>query len=142
MKYHFKIHPEDGGYWAVCIEFGACHTQGDSMEELKKNMEEALNLYLAEPADSDLLFPPPRKNLRGKNIAEVSVYPSVAISNRIRELRVKNNLTQHKMKDVLGIKHLSNYQRLEDPDRSNPQWDTLVNIKKHFPQFKLDDLAS
>jgi len=142
MKYHFKVHKEGTGYWAYCLEFDACVTQADSMDELKKNMEEALNLYLEEPADSDLLFPPPNKKLSGRNIAEVQVHPSVAIANRIREVRVKNKLTQHKMKDVLGIKNLSNYQRLEDPLRSNPQWDTLVNIKKHFPQFQLDDLAS
>jgi predicted RNase H-like HicB family nuclease len=142
MKYHFKIHKEGSGYWAYCLEFEACHTQGSSMEELKKNMEEALNLYLEEPSDSNLLFPAPDKKLSGRNIVEVSVYPSVAIANRIRQLRLQNKLTQHKMKDVLGIKNLSNYQRLEDPHRSNPQWDTLVNIKKHFPQFKLDDLAS
>lgn len=142
MKYHFKIQPEDIGYSAFCIEFDGCVTQGDTMEELKKNMEEALNLYLEEPSDSTLIQPPPRKNLSGKNIIAVPVHPSIAIANRIRELRLKNNLTQHKMKDVLGIKNLSNYQRLEDPLRSNPQWDTLVNIKKHFPQFKMDDLAS
>jgi predicted RNase H-like HicB family nuclease/DNA-binding XRE family transcriptional regulator len=142
MKYHFRIYPEEVGYWAKCIEIEGCRTQGDTMEELEKNMDDVLHLCLEEPPESTLIFPPPRKNLQGKNIVEVSVRPAVALANRIRELRLKNKLTQHKMKDVLGIKHLSNYQRLEDPRRSNPQWDTLVNIKKHFPQFKLDDLAS
>ena len=46
MKYQFKIHKEGNGYWAQCIEFEGCITQADSIEELHRNMQEALNLYL------------------------------------------------------------------------------------------------
>jgi len=42
MYYHFKIHKEPDGYWAECIELEGCVTQGDSLDELQKNMEEAL----------------------------------------------------------------------------------------------------
>ena len=46
------------------------------------------------------------------------------------------------MKDKLGIKHLSNYQRLEDPHKANPEWATLMLIKRVFPEFRVDDLMA
>ncbi len=143
MKYHFKIYKERaGGCWAECVELEGCRTEADTREELERNMENALNLYLSEPQDSKHLFPAPRKSFSGKNIASVSVDPKVSIANRIRELRLKNKLTQIAMKDRLGIKNLSNYQRLEDPKRANPEWQTLLLIKKAFPKFRVDDLMS
>ena len=51
MRYHFKIHKEDIGYSAQCIELPGCVTQGDTMQELQKNMRDALNLYIEEPED-------------------------------------------------------------------------------------------
>lgn len=143
MKYHFKIHKDHakGGYWAECLEL-SCVTQGETRTELNANMIEALNLLLSEPPASNLIFPPPRKSMNGKNIVAVPVHPSVSMANRIRELRLKNKLTQMAMKDRLGIKHLSNYQRLEDPERANPEWKTILLIKKAFPKFRVDDLMA
>jgi antitoxin HicB len=143
VKYHFKIHKERaGGYWAECIELEGCRTEADTREDLECNMAEALNLYLSEPQDSKYIFPAPRKSLSGKNIAAISAHPSVAMANRIRELRLKSKLTQVAMKDRLGIKNLSNYQRLEDPQRANPEWHTLLLIKRAFPKFRVDDLMA
>ncbi len=141
MKYHFKIHKERGsGYWAECIELEGCRTEADTREELETNMAEALNLYLSEPQHSKHIFPSPRKVVAGTNILEVIVHPSVAMAHRIRELRLKSKLTQMAMKDRLGMKNLSNYQRLEDPERANPEWKTLLQIKREFPKFRADDL--
>lgn len=143
MNYHFKIHKErDGGFWAECLELEGCRTQGNNLAELKRNIQEALDTYLSEPQDSKHIFPQPKKSLRGKNIFALAPSPSVAIANRIRELRIENELTQIAMKDKLGIKSLSNYQRLEDPHRANPEWKTLLLIKKVFPKFHVDDLMS
>jgi predicted RNase H-like HicB family nuclease/DNA-binding XRE family transcriptional regulator len=142
MKYHFKVYKESKGYWTKCIEIDGCQTQADTLMELRENAAEALNLHLSEPPDSNLIFPPPKVGIRGKNIFEVEVEPSIAIANRIRQLRVENELTQNAMKDRLGIKNLSNYQRLEDPSRANPAWTTLLMIKKAFPDFHVDDLMS
>jgi len=46
MKYHFRVHKEEDGYSAQCIELEGCITQGDSQEELFENMKEVLNLYV------------------------------------------------------------------------------------------------
>ncbi len=141
MKYHFKIFKnKNKGYWAQCVELEGCHTQADTKQQLQKNMSEALNIYLSEPPNSKHIFPSPRKSLTRKDLVKIEVSPSVAIAYRIRELRLKNNLTQIAMKDRLGIKNLSNYQRLEDPSRANPEWQTLHLIKKAFPNFLVDDL--
>ncbi len=58
MRYHFKIHEEKNGFWAECLELPGCVTQGNSKEELKKNMQEALNLYLEEEEDIDFFASP------------------------------------------------------------------------------------
>jgi predicted RNase H-like HicB family nuclease len=44
------VHEEDGGYWAEIPALPGCYTQADTMEELKVNLKEAVELYLeAEP---------------------------------------------------------------------------------------------
>lgn len=133
MKYHFKVQKEKEGFSAVCVELKSCHTQGKNLEELKANMHEALNLHLSEPEDSTVVFPLP-KRMAGKNIVEVDVEPGVALAMLIRQTRLKKNMTQHQMKDMLGIKNLSNYQRLEDPKRANPELKTLAHILKALPE--------
>mgnify|MGYP001102310461 CR=1 FL=1 len=37
---------EEGGYIAKCVELPQVHTEGDTMNELKKNMRDALRLAL------------------------------------------------------------------------------------------------
>ncbi len=60
MKYHFRIH-EENGFWAECIELSGCFTQADTIEELYDNMYEALKLYLEEtelsPYQIEILSP-------------------------------------------------------------------------------------
>lgn len=140
MFYHFKIHKEQTGYSAACVELSGCITQGESITELWQNMEEALNLYLAEPPDSTLVFPSPKKNLSGKNIATIEVAPEVYLAMSLRQERLKLGLTQKQMMTRLGIKNLSNYQRLEDPERANPELKTLVALKKAIPSLNLSPL--
>ncbi len=72
MKYHFRIRKErDGGYWGSCVELKGCVSQGETRDELKANLKDALDLYLAEPADSKLVFPAPKRNVPGAVAIEV-----------------------------------------------------------------------
>jgi len=141
MKYHFKIHQEKVGFWAECIELVGCQSQGKTKKNLETNLSEALNLYLSEPENSNVVFPHPKRNFKGRNIIEIEVDPSVAAATIIRQLRIKMCLTQQKMKDALGINNLSSYQRLEDPKRCNPELKTLARIKRQFPEFRLDEIV-
>lgn len=70
MVYHFRIHKDEDGYWAECIEMHGCITTGKTKKETLKNCKEALELYLD---DDDGLFPRPYNNVSGPNIVNVKV---------------------------------------------------------------------
>ena len=54
MVYHFKIHTEDSGFWAECLELDGCSTEGDTLEELAANAEEALKMLWRSPWSRNL----------------------------------------------------------------------------------------
>lgn len=137
MKYHFKTHKEKTGYWAECIELKGCRSEGDSWEELLENLKDALDLYLSEPESSWIIFPAPRKIKKNRSLIEVKVDPNIAFSVQIRQIRIKRKLTQKGMMALLGIKTLSNYQRLENPEKANPELKTLVELQSHLPELKM-----
>jgi predicted RNase H-like HicB family nuclease len=39
---------EEGGYWATCPALHGCNTQGETIEEIKENMKEAILLCLED----------------------------------------------------------------------------------------------
>jgi predicted RNase H-like HicB family nuclease/DNA-binding XRE family transcriptional regulator len=141
MKYSFKIHKEGKGFWAQGIELPGCFTQGDSMEELQKNMREALNLIVSEPADSDDFVPFPDKSIKAsRSIVKVPVDPQVAFSFYVRLFRKKHKLTQKQVANKLGFKSIFQYQRLESANY-NPTLNTLALVKVLFPEISLDQLC-
>lgn len=143
MHYHFKITKESQGYSAECIELPGCITQADNRVELDSNMIEALNLYLDEPADSKTTFPLPKKRITGKKTVEVPVHPRVAFSFALRRTRLRLKLTQREAAERIGITgSLNNYQRLENSTTANPVLETLVQIKRAFPDFPIEQVAS
>ena len=139
MIYHFRVHKGRDGLWTECLELSGCVTQADSMSELQRNAREALNLYLQEPEDSQLVFPLPTHH-SGKDIIEVPVDPGVAFSVVLRNYRISNKYTQRQVAKKLGMKNLYSYQRLER--RSNPNLETLQRIKKVFPDLSVDYVLS
>jgi predicted RNase H-like HicB family nuclease len=36
---------EEGGYYAQCLNFHGCYTQGETIEEIRENIKEAISLY-------------------------------------------------------------------------------------------------
>ena len=47
--FNIVIHDsEQGGYYAECPMLKGCYSQGDTIEELKNNMSEAIELYLED----------------------------------------------------------------------------------------------
>lgn len=88
MKYHFKVQKEGKFYWAQCIELKGCITHAASMEELEKNMKEALNLYLQELKGSPDLPPIPTKNVKKwiRTINAVAVEVPMRISTPIKNV--------------------------------------------------------
>lgn len=138
MKYHFKIRKEKDGYSARCLELEGCFTEGDTMDELRKNMEEALNLYIEEPEDSKELAALPNGRIRcSKSVVEVSLDPQIAFSFMVRYHRIKHCLTQQQAAKKMGFPDLYSYQRLE-AKKCNPTLKILSKIKKLFPEFSID----
>lgn len=138
MKYHFKVHKEGKGYWAECMELVGCITESDSMEELQRNMQEALNLYVEEPEDAKELASLPDTSISiSRNIVEVALDPQIAFAFMVRYYRIKHGLTQQQAAKKMGFETIYSYQRLEDK-RCNPTLKMLSKIKRAFPDFSID----
>lgn len=137
MKYHFKIHKEGSGYWGECLELTGCVSQGKSLDDLEKNLKEALDLYLDEPEDSRVIFPMPKKTVRGKSVIDVEVDPQIALAFLLRTERLRKKWTQRVTAQHLGIP-LYSYQKLESSKTANPEWKTLIKLRRVFPQLNLN----
>jgi len=136
MKYHFSYKKDDDGIWGECCEVPELYTQADTMEEFKRNCEEALNLMLEEPADSQVVFELPQKKYNSKpNTVQIPVYPEVAFGFLLRMYRLKHKITQKQAAEKLGMKNTYSYQRLEK--KSNPTLSMLKKITESFPDFSL-----
>lgn len=138
MNYHFKIHKEGKGFWAQCIELEGCITQADNLKELNKNMQKALDLYIAEAEDSQDLATLPDNSIKsGSNIVTVPVNPQIAFAFLVRYYRIKNKITQQQAAKMLGFTSIYSYQRLETK-KCNPRLETIASLKKLFPEFSID----
>jgi len=138
MLYHFKIHKEAGRFWAECLELPGCFTQADTLNDLRKNMQEALNLYIQEPIDSsDLAVLPDSSIKKSKNIEEVPVDPTIAFSFLMKYFRIKHGYTQREAAQKMGFDTLYSYQRLEST-KCNPSLKLIAKIKQIYPEFSID----
>ena len=137
MNYHFSVHKEDKGFWAECVELEGCHTQANTLEALKKACKESLDLYLEEPNDSSIVFPLPHEALESdNNLISVKVDPEIALAVLLRHYRKNNNLTQKQVSEMLGMKNIYSYQRLER--KSNPTLKLMNNIHTVFPDMRIE----
>jgi len=137
MNYHFNIHKEQNGYWAECVELKGCLTQADTKKELSDSCKETLNLYLEEPADSKLVFPLPDKKLDANSkLLQVPVEPEIALAVLLRFYRTNSNMTQKQVSELLGMKNIYSYQRLEK--KSNPTLNIIKKIHNVFPEIRLE----
>ena len=72
LEYNVMFTAEDeGGYSVYVPDLPGCISQGDTFEEAKKNIREAIELYL-EDADEDLYHVTPQE-VRKQFIAPVQV---------------------------------------------------------------------
>ncbi len=136
MRFHFKIHKENKGFWAECIELEGCNTQADTLQRLEKNMSEVLNLYLSEPEDSTVVFPIPDETIKeAKDIVSVKVDPHVAFAFLLRRYRLVNKLSQQDVAKKMGWKNIWSYQRFEKT--ANPTLDKLSKFNEAFPDLNI-----
>jgi len=55
----------EGGYWAICPEIPGANGQGESIEEAKKSLQDAIQLILSDRRD-DILRGLPEDVIRDK----------------------------------------------------------------------------
>ena len=67
MKYHFKVFQEESKLWAECVELEGCHAEGNSKDELYKNMKDILALYLNDSVNPKRVFSKPNPKLKGND---------------------------------------------------------------------------
>ncbi len=140
MKYHFKYYPDErGGYYAECIELEGCRTEGNTLEELKANIQEVLNLYLDERHDSKFVFPLPGKEIKKQNIIAVNPDPDIILSQILRMLRLKHKLTIEQVSKKMGYKYIWGYQKFEK-HKASPNLKTLIKLKAVFPELDLNKI--
>lgn len=47
MKFDVILHKEGNGYWAEVPALKGCYTQGDTIDEIKNNIKEAITAWLS-----------------------------------------------------------------------------------------------
>ena len=72
MKVSIVIEKDKNGYFAFCPELKGCHTQGDTLEDVLKNIKEAIELYL------ETLSPEEREYCLSQEILTTSLEVSIA----------------------------------------------------------------
>jgi len=137
MNYHFQINKEPEGFWAECCELQGCVTQAETLDKLKEFCSDALNLYLEEPNDSKMVFSLPDSSLdSNKKLFKVAVEPEIALAVLLRFYRSNSKMTQKQVSELLGMKNVYSYQRLEK--KSNPTLTIIKKIHNIFPDIKLE----
>jgi len=53
MKFDIILHKEDNGYWAEVPALKGCFTQGETIEEVKENIKEAITAWLSVDINND-----------------------------------------------------------------------------------------
>ena len=58
-KYRFSvvIEKDSDGYFAFCPELQGCYTQGDTYEEVLKNIEDAIHLHIEDRKENGEKIP-------------------------------------------------------------------------------------
>lgn len=139
MYYHFQVNQEENGYWANCLELKGCVTEGDTLLELEKNMEEVLDLYLDDLETLELPLPLSDSNFKDQiNIKKVPVDVKKAFALNIKKARLEKGLTQNELAKKLGLNNIYSYQRLESPKKANPSLILLNKLKKILPELNIE----
>lgn len=66
------IEKDEDGYYAYCPQLEGCQSQGDSLEEIKINIQEAIELYLSTLTEEE------KRSLLVKEISLMNVEVRVA----------------------------------------------------------------
>ncbi len=82
------IHNEDGGFWLEFPDLPGCFTDGDTLENLMDNAEEALGVFLAVKMDYREAIPTPSDiNKISTGISDIKTYISTDVNKYHRDTK-------------------------------------------------------
>ncbi len=96
LPYSIRIVPEEaGGYFAEVEELPGCMTQGDTIEEVMKNIEEAKECWLTVSIDEGLEIPKPKEmeEYSGKFLVRIPK----SLHRRLANLAEKEGISLNQM---------------------------------------------
>ena len=53
MKFDVILHKEENGYWAEVPALKGCFTQGDTIEEVRENIKDAILAWMSDDIPND-----------------------------------------------------------------------------------------
>ena len=130
LEYPAIVHTEADGYWIEFPDLKGCITEGDTMEELLYNAQEALSLYL-ESFENRETLPESSKpeTIKADKIVMVEPLPDVLIPIMLKKIRKEKKLSQNDMAKMLEVSYQA-YQKLENIKKFNARIKTLEKIAR------------
>ena len=55
MELTVRVHEEQGSFWAEVVELPGCFASGDTLDELRTGLDEAVRMCADQPADAPAL---------------------------------------------------------------------------------------
>jgi predicted RNase H-like HicB family nuclease len=71
-KINIVIEEDEDGFYSYCPELPGCQSQGESLEEVKNNIQEAVELYIETLSDAE------KQKLLQKKVTTMTLEVSVA----------------------------------------------------------------
>ena len=125
MTYNCDITSEEGKFVVRFPDMTNAITFGNSQEEALFMAQDVLNGILASHLDNG--YPIPEPAYKGGHMVEVS--PKVAFAIGLRKARAERS--QKEVAAKAGMTY-QQYQRLENPHKTNPTLETLYKLQKVF----------
>lgn len=126
MTYNCTIKKQSENMYVVCFpDMTNVTTYGTDFEDAKNMAKEALDAVLE--TDIEKGFPIPKPEFKDGTSIEVS--PKIAFAIELRAAR--GNRTQKEVAKDAGMTY-QQYQRLENPKKTNPTLEMLYRLQKVF----------
>lgn len=126
MIYYCRIYQDDDCFSVRFPDVPGALTYGKSVDQALRMAKDALNLVLASLVEDGEPLPKSKSHGR-KNYYAIEVEPTIVAAARIRDARRAAGLTQKQMASRLNVAYQV-YQKLEDPQKSNPTIKTLARV--------------
>lgn len=126
MYFFAKIEKIENVYSVSFPDLKNVNTYGSSLDEALQNASEALNGSIVSDFGRGFRLPV-RKKYLGAEYYKVYLLPHISLALQLRELR--GNKTQIEMARLLSVSYQA-YQKLENPNKSNPTIKTIERVSK------------